>query len=173
MGKPLIQHVIHQVLPYFKELLVAGGEEQQLAFLNARIVPDEISGQGPLRGIASALAASSHDLNFVLACDIPWVNIPLLQRLLAEAHNCDCVVPMTNEGNYEPLFSVYRKKALPGMHQALEAGERRIVAAYRYCQVKTVPISKSDEITNINTKEDYRRLTNSMAENKISAPPAK
>ncbi|HPO11992.1 MAG TPA: molybdenum cofactor guanylyltransferase [Candidatus Hydrogenedentes bacterium] len=158
MGKPLIQHICVQVAPHFDELLIAGGKERQLHFLNARIVPDEISGQGPLRGIASALADSHHDLNFVIACDIPWVNFTLLRNLLREANNCDWVIPITAEGHYEPLFAVYRKSALPGMRQALEEGERRVVGALRHCRVKTVCIPSSDGIKNINTKDDYRKL---------------
>ena len=162
MGKPLIQHVCDQVRPHFDELLIAGGESRQFAFLNDRIVPDEIPEQGPLRGIASALAVSCYDLNFVIACDIPWVSFPLLRRLLQEAHDCDCVVPITVEGYYEPLFSVYRKSALPGMHRALEEGKRRVIAAFPHCRVKTVSFSESDGIANINTMSDYRMLTQCM-----------
>jgi len=158
MGKPLIQHVCAQVAPHFDELLIAAGEGREFAVLNAPVVRDEVPGQGPLRGIASALAVSRHDLNFVLACDIPWVNGPLLKKLLQEAHGCDCVIPITAEGHYEPLFAIYRKSALPGIRRALEDGERRVVAVFRYCRVKTVSIPSSDEIKNINTMDDYWRL---------------
>lgn len=159
-GKPLIQHVCDQVRPYFDELLIAGGDETQLAFLKAHIVPDKASGQGPLRGIASALEAARYDLNFVIACDIPWVNFVLLKRLLQEAFDCDCVVPVTAEGNYEPLFSVYRKSALPGMLRVLEEDKRRIVAAYRHCRVKSVLMTESYAIQNINTLTEYTALAN-------------
>jgi len=159
MGKPLIQHICIQVAPHFDELLIAGGEERHLHFLNARIVPDEIPGQGPLRGIVSALAVSRHDLNFVIACDIPWVNSTLLRNLLQEANDCDWVIPITAEGHYEPLFAVYRRSALPGMRRALEDGERRVVAALPHCRVKTMCIPSSDGIKNMNTKDDYRELS--------------
>ena len=159
MGKPLIEHVCMQLRPHFEEVIIAGGELRRLAFLNARIIPDQVPGQGPLRGIASALTASRHDLNFVIACDIPWVNIALLRKLLREAHDCDCVVPITSEGHHEPLFSVYRKSALPSMMRALDEGERRIISAFRYCLAKTVSISEEESIKNINTLSDYTMLT--------------
>ncbi|HNR29743.1 MAG TPA: molybdenum cofactor guanylyltransferase [Candidatus Hydrogenedentes bacterium] len=157
-GEPMIQHIHRQVAPHFDELLIAGGADGQLAFLNARVVPDEVPGQGPLQGIASALAVSRHDLNFVIACDIPLVNLALLGALLREANDCDCAVPVTPDGRCEPLFAVYRKSALPAMRRALQAGERRVVAAFQYCRVKTVPLASPDEIKNINTLDDYREF---------------
>ncbi len=161
MGKPLIQHIYDQLYPHFDETIIAGGEKKCLSFLKARIISDEVSGEGPLRGIASALTASRHNLNFVIACDIPWVNVGLLRRLLRESHECDCVVPVTAEGYYEPLFAVYRKSALAAMRRALEEGKRRIVAAFPYCRVKTVLLSESETIKNINTMLDYYTATHS------------
>lgn len=157
-GKPLIQHVCEQLKPHFDGLLIAGGEDTRFDFLDVRVVCDEVPGQGPLRGIASALAVSRHDLNFVMACDIPWVNNALLHHLLQEAQECDCVVPVTAEGHYEPLFAVYRKSALPAMRRALEAGQRRIVAAFPHCRVKTLPIPPMVKLANINTPDDYKEL---------------
>jgi molybdenum cofactor guanylyltransferase len=161
-GKPLIQHVCDQVRPHFDEILIAGGENRQFGFLEAPVVPDEVPDQGPLRGIASALAASCHDLNFVIACDVPFVNCVLLRTLLQESHGYDCVVPVTVEGHYEPLFAIYRKSALPGMLHALEEGKRRVIAAFPHCRVKAVAFSGLDGIENINTMSDYNMLTHGM-----------
>lgn len=158
LGKPLIQHVCEQIRPCFDELLIAGGSSRRFSFLDVPVIQDEVPGQGPLRAIVSALAVSRHDLNFVIACDIPCVNKALLRNLLRQARGCDCVVPVTIEGHYEPLFAVYRKSALPAMRRALEDGERRVVAALSRCRVKTVQIPPSDEIKNINTMDDYRKL---------------
>lgn len=157
LGRPLIQHIHGQLRPYFSEILVAGDSVERYAFLEARLVSDEVPGQGPLRGIVSALAASQNDLNFVIACDIPWVDHALLKILLREAHGCDCVVPVTLEGYYEPLFAVYRKSALPAMRRALEAGQRRVVAAFSDCRVRTVVVPDRKWLDNINTPDDYER----------------
>ena len=157
-GKPLIQHVCDQIRPIFDELLIAGDDPGRFGFLGADVVPDEVAGQGPLRAIASALAVSRHDLNFVAACDTPFINKVLLDTLLLKAEECDCVVPVTSAGHYEPLFAVYRKSVLPAMRRALEEGERRVVAVLGCFKTETVRIAPSDEIKNINTMEDYRKL---------------
>jgi len=51
---------------------------------------------------------------------------------------------------------------LPGMQRALEEGERRVIAAFPYCRVKTVFYSASDSLKNINTMSDYNMLTRGL-----------
>lgn len=157
-GKPLVQHVCDQLKPRFREVLIAGGEQNQLAFLGLPVIPDEAPGQGPLMAIASVLAVSRHELNFVTACDMPWVNEILLSQLLRQSSGYDCVVPVTPAGHYEPLFAVYRKSALPAVRRALDNGERRVSAAYRHCAVLKVPLFPGQELQNINTMDHYNRL---------------
>jgi len=162
LGRPLIQHICEQLRPHFRETLIASNSAGKLAFLNLPVIPDEVPRQGPLRGITSALAASRHDFNFVIACDIPRVDYALLGLLFQEAQGCDCAVPLTREGHYEPLFAVYRKSALPAMRYALEIGERRVVAGLRRCRVRTIVVPDRRWLDNINTVGDYQRLMQSM-----------
>jgi molybdopterin-guanine dinucleotide biosynthesis protein A len=56
-------------------------------------------------------------------------------RMLVMAENCDCVIPRSAAGP-EPLFAVYRKSAVPAMHEVLGAGERRISAIFPRVQVR-------------------------------------
>lgn len=162
LGKPMIQHLCEQAAPYFDEMLISAAEGRRYAFLKIPVVRDAVPGQGPLRGIASALAVSKHDLNFVMACDIPWTDGEFILSLLRDADGVDCVVPVSAEGHYEPLFAVYRKSALPAMLRALEEGERRVADAFPYCQVRTAPVPPQVRLSNINTMRDYRRLVRSL-----------
>jgi len=155
---PLIEHVCAQLRTHFGQVLVAADEAARFAFLGVDLVEDRATGQGPLMGIASALDASAHDLNFVVACDIPVIDLPFVSTMLREAADADCVVPRTTEGHLEPLFAVYRKSALPAIRTALDAGCRRIVAAFEHCRVKYVALPESLRLTNVNTVADYERL---------------
>ena len=156
-GRPLIQHVCDQLRLLVSDILIAANSDGRFSFLSLPVITDEVPGQGPLRGIASALAASRHDLNFVIACDIPWVDHVLLKFLLQEAQGCDCVMPVTREGYYEPLFAVYRKNALPAMLSALESGQRRVTALFPYCRVRTIVVPDRKWLDNVNTRDDYQR----------------
>ena len=52
-------------------------------------------------GIASALEASKNEINFVVACDIPHIDLHCIRKMLAEAKEADIGVA---GGNGEGLI---------------------------------------------------------------------
>ncbi|HPC17989.1 MAG TPA: molybdenum cofactor guanylyltransferase, partial [Candidatus Hydrogenedentes bacterium] len=157
-GRPLIEYVCNQLRGAFPEVLVAANDATRLAFLNLPVIPDVMPGQGPLGGIAATLAASNYDLNFFVACDIPFIDFTLVERLMRAAAGCDGAVPATPEGHLEPLFAVYRKSLLPAMRDALARGNRRIRDVFTQGRVNTIPLRGSLAPRNLNTVEEYRAL---------------
>jgi molybdopterin-guanine dinucleotide biosynthesis protein A len=155
-GKPLIEHICDQVRPHFKEVIVSAAGPETYRSLGVRVVPDRKPGEGPLMGMASALAASGTDMNLVVACDIPEINIPFARRMLREADGYDAVVPRRRT-LIEPLFAVYRKNTVGLMEDLLAMGERRIRPLYARCKTRFVPLPRSRWLKNLNTKEEYRR----------------
>jgi molybdopterin-guanine dinucleotide biosynthesis protein A len=104
-------------------------------------------------GIASAAAAAAHERVFVTACDIPVIDLDTVARMLVLAADYDCVIPMSPVG-HEPLFAVYRKSAVPAMHDALEAGERRISAVFPRVRTCFYELGRARWYRNLNTRED-------------------
>jgi len=75
-GRPMIEHICRKLRPHFSQVLISAGDEERYAFLGAPVIPDRVPDRGPLMGIASALGASAHDRNVVVACDMP--DVPVL-----------------------------------------------------------------------------------------------
>ncbi|MBN2244716.1 MAG: NTP transferase domain-containing protein, partial [Candidatus Aminicenantes bacterium] len=46
------------------------------------IVLDESPGEGPMAAICHALQAARFEKNFVIACDIPGINLEFIKRLV-------------------------------------------------------------------------------------------
>lgn len=153
---PLIEHVYRQLRPHFRQVLISAATADGYGFLGAPVIVDPVSGDGPLRGIATALAASDHDTNLVMACDIPAVDVGLLRHMLRLAPGCDCVVPRTAGGHCEPLFAVYRKSALGAIEQVLRSGDRRIRDVYDLCDTRYVDLDPGREFANLNTLDQYQ-----------------
>jgi molybdopterin-guanine dinucleotide biosynthesis protein A len=153
-GIPMIEHIHGQLKSHFKQTLVSANDIDKYAFLGTEVVPDSTTGQGPLMGIASVLAASEHDLNFVTACDMPEVNMGLVRRMLREADGFDAVVPTAN-GRMEPLFAIYRKSLRDVFQDTLAQGKRKIRDAFDECSVKYLDITEAGPLMNLNTREDY------------------
>jgi len=154
-GHPMIEHVCQQLRGHFDQLLVSADDAHKYAFLGLDVVPDEVPGQGPLMGLASTLEASVNELNVVVACDIPEIDMTLLRQMLSLADGYDIVLPRSSEGLSEPLFAVYRKSVCPIMQKALSSGERWIRAIYDGCRTRYIDLPETRQIININTMKEY------------------
>jgi molybdopterin-guanine dinucleotide biosynthesis protein A len=156
-GRPIIEHICDQLRGTFSQILISSDEVEKLAFLGLKIIPDKMPGQGPLMGIASALGVSANELNLVVACDIPYIDIRFVRKMLAEARAVDMVIPTTGNEKYEPLFAVYRKSAIEAINQVLSSGARKISDAFAHCNVKYIKL-KANQFTNLNTMEEYEEF---------------
>ncbi len=157
-GKPVIKHIFEQLHPHFSQVLVSSNDVSKHSFLGLKVVPDEVVGKGPLIGIASALRVSANKVNFIIACDIPDVNISFIRRMLRESKGFDAVVPQTGPDMYEPLFAVYKKDALVAIDKAIAAESYRIITALSDCKVNYIDLACVGQLKNLNTMKDYREF---------------
>ena len=159
-GQSMIEAICEQLRGSFDEILISANEVDKFAFLGFEVVPDKVPEQGPLMGIASALEASANELNFVVACDIPKINLNCVNRMLNEAieSQADIVIPAIGEEKYEPLFAIYRKTALESINKALSSGKRKIIEAFTLCRVKHIELDNTDWLVNLNTMADYEEF---------------
>ena len=155
-GRTMIEHVCNQFSDHFGQILVSSDDLNKNIVPGVDVVPDRVPGQGPLMGIASALEASDHDLNLVVACDMPEPDLTFARQMLSQAGGYDVVVPRTEQLLLEPLFAVYRKSVLSVMRELLMSGERRIRSVFDHCKVKVLDLPKRKRIINLNTKKEYR-----------------
>ena len=153
--RPMIEHIYKQLAPYFSQIIISANDEARYSFVDAPVIQDEVVGKGPLMGISSTLRASINEVNFVIACDMPEIDIDYVRAMLRQARDYDAVVPQVGPKHYEPLFAVYNKKALPLIGRALESGISGVVEALSYCNVKYIDLS-SKRFENINTMGDYQ-----------------
>ncbi len=154
-GRPMLEHIYNQLRSHFEQIIISADEPDKYDFIGAEVVCDRVSGQGPLMGISSAMQASRNDLNFVIACDIPNVNISFMKRLHREAEDFDAIIPISDEDKYEPLFAVYRKTLLEVMDSTLSSGKRKITDALKGRSVKFIPLDNPGWLRNLNTMNDY------------------
>jgi molybdopterin-guanine dinucleotide biosynthesis protein A len=110
-------------------------------------------------GIASALKASSSELNFIVACDIPNIKLRYVRKMLTEADEskADIVIPTSNDGQNEPLFAIYRKSAIDAINKVLSSGGRKIADIFSLCNVRYIEFDDADWLINLNTMVEYEK----------------
>jgi molybdopterin-guanine dinucleotide biosynthesis protein A len=102
-------------------------EAYQHIFPGDDIVPDHtaLAVKGPLLGILSAHHHYPGEDIFVLACDMPLMDVSILKQLFEEYSGDkenDCFV-FTNDGEPEPLCAIYTAGALKKIISTLEDGK--------------------------------------------------
>jgi molybdopterin-guanine dinucleotide biosynthesis protein A len=167
VGKPAIKYIFDQIRPYFNQILISSDNLSEYSFLSVDIVPDRITGRGPLMGIASALEASANEVNFVIACDIPKVDIDLVRMMVRESREFDAVIPKTGPLWYEPLFAVYKKSTLTIIEKLIASGNNRVIDIYEHCKVKYVDLPFDQQPKNLNTMKDYSEFMRKESSDKF------
>ncbi len=166
-GQPLIRRVIDRVSQVAEDVVVVAADEAQAQALpledRGRVALDLHPGGGSLGGIFSGLSAARHHWAVVVACDMPFLNLDLVRRMLSLREGADAVVPVL-EGRPEPTHSVYSKICLPHMERLLLANDLKISLFFDKVRVSYVP---EDEILsldserlsffNVNSPDDLER----------------
>jgi molybdopterin-guanine dinucleotide biosynthesis protein A len=161
-GETLIARVVRTLGASFGEIVVVAAPDQELPDLPARLVRDQIPYQGPVGGMCYGLRVVSGDPCFITACDAPFLNLQVIEAILAALENVDVAVPMWQD-RLQPLHAIYRKRVRPALEKQLAAGQHRPIDLYR--EVATRILSEQElhkldpeglSFFNLNTPEDYQ-----------------
>ncbi|MDD3876638.1 MAG: molybdenum cofactor guanylyltransferase [Bacteroidales bacterium] len=154
-GKPLIQHIVEQLDMCFDQVIIGSNEPDKFKFLNKEVIPDIEKNKGPLMGIMSCLKSSKNECNFITACDIPEMNINLINRMISMSSDVDIVMPVSENEKYEPLYAVYNKKVITFAEEILKNNGRKITNVLKYAKVEFVDFDNETWYFNINRKSDF------------------
>ena len=124
-GVTLLQLGIERLRPLAREVIVIGDPEKYAEHWS-HVIPDDSPGDGPLRGIATALKHARYVKVLVTACDMPSINDRLLIQLKNALDNGgDAIVPR-HAGKVEPMAAAYHKRSLESFENCLSKGSYRL-----------------------------------------------
>lgn len=168
-GKPLVQHVIDRLGGLADEIVITTNDPEAYRPLGYRTARDAEPGAGALAGLLTALATATGDRVLVTACDMPFASPRLAGQMLRWAPPAEAVVPQ-HDGDFEPLFAVYRRVCLPAIQRALQRGDRRVISffgevALREVNETDVRLIEPDPwcFFNVNTEADLAEAERRLA----------
>jgi molybdopterin-guanine dinucleotide biosynthesis protein A len=159
-GRPLIATVIDAVAGLGDELILITNKPDDYAHLGLPMFGDLYPETGPLGGIYTALRQAAHPHVLTVACDMPWLNRPLLEYMAGLRQTADVVVPRWDKYP-EPLHAVYSQACLEPIREKLDAEQYKITAFYGRVTVRFVDreeIERYDpegrSFVNVNTPDE-------------------
>ncbi len=162
-GETLVARAVRTLETLSDDVIVVTNAPESFSGLAARLVGDVIVGGGALSGVHAGLAAARHEFAMVVGCDMPFLNLALLQYMVALAPGHQAVVPHW-QGEFEPLHAIYSRQCVAIIEAILRRGGRRIVELYTSIRVRYLEpeeISRFDppglSFFNINSPEDWER----------------
>jgi molybdopterin-guanine dinucleotide biosynthesis protein A len=163
--KTLFENIYGLISDYCKEVLISANNHTGYSFHEQRIIPDCITGLGPIGGIYSCLKHSGTENNLVVAVDIPFINKGLIQFLLSNMADAELIIPVSVNGKAEPLCALYNKSVLPYLEKMIAKKDLKVQNLIHYCKSKKLLVSHEQEFyhdrlfNNINTPDDLNQLT--------------
>lgn len=123
-GQTLLERAVIFCRSFASEVLISSdSEDHQIEGIKR--IPDMFKDCGPISGIYSCLKVSSHDWNFVLSVDAPFVKKEFVDLLVKSATDFEAIVPV-HHGKKEPLIALYSKKTIPQFEQKIKAGNFKL-----------------------------------------------
>ncbi len=164
-GRTLIEIVQESVAGLGAETVLITNKPDEYAHLGLPMVGDLYPEHGPLGGIFTAVHAAAFPHVLIVACDMPWLNRPLLQYMLSLRQTADVVVPRW--GKYpEPLHAIYSKACLQPIEEKLKAQRLKIIGFYNEVTVRFVERAEIEQVggngrsfANINSPDDLREAS--------------
>jgi len=146
----MIGMVLERLSAVADDVIVVADDQARYAPLGVRVVPDLSRHVGALGGIQAAITWSAHEYCLVVACDMPFLNLALLQRMADEPRDYDVLVPLIpgesrqrDDGLvYQTLHAIYSKRCLPFIEKRIAEGRKQVVSFFDDVRVRTIDVAE-------------------------------
>ncbi len=162
-GQPLIARIIKVLKALFPEILIVANKREAYRDYDLPVVQDLIKGKGPLGGIFTGLCYSTSDYNFVVGCDMPFIEPSLVKFMVESSEGYDVVIPEIG-GEVEPLFALYSKSCIAVIFEHLMRDNLKTREILDKLKVKRIGKKEIDRFDprrlsffNLNTPADQKR----------------
>jgi molybdopterin-guanine dinucleotide biosynthesis protein A len=179
-GITMIDRMRNLLLAIYMPEIYLIGDPLKYAVTGLECVPDRWPGEGPLGGIITALLHTENRKrrrvavlqvnqkqrprnNFILSCDMPFLNEKWMQEFFFRAlrSDADVVLPKSDSG-LEPMCARWLTSARPVIEDQFNKGVRKVTKVFEHLKTEVLDEAAwkrfdSDNrlFWNMNTPEDY------------------
>ncbi|WHZ03069.1 molybdenum cofactor guanylyltransferase [Neobacillus sp. YX16] len=152
--KTTIERMVDILKIYFDDIILVTNDMESYQFLGVKMVSDHYPGKGPLAGFHAGLMASDYDVNFITACDMPFISGELAATLVNMIDHHDALVPVIN-GKMQTLCAVFQKKSVAKIEECIENGRLPIKHLLEHLNVLYVTEKELQANSNIDMERVF------------------
>ncbi len=163
--QPVVERVLAKVRALSDDVFISTNSPEKYQKFGLSTVTDIYPNKAALGGIYSAIYAAQHHHVLVVACDMPFLNVELLQYLIKLAPSADVVAPLIEPPQPETMHAVYSKNCLPAIEPRLQTNRLRIIGFFDEVSVRYVTraeVAQFDphfySFINMNTPEEWANV---------------
>ena len=143
-GQRILDYVVSNLRQATGELplLVANAADAETWYPGLKVVRDVLPQRGSLGGIYTAVTVTQGPV-LLVAWDMPFVPVPLLQALIEGSNGYDAFLPESGgKRGVEPLCAVYGPACGPAIRERLEQEDYRAIGFHDAVRVGTLALEE-------------------------------
>ncbi|MEW6089061.1 MAG: molybdenum cofactor guanylyltransferase [bacterium] len=159
-NRTIFEREIDVLQKLFSEIIITANNPVLFRSCGLKIYKDFIPNKGPLGGILTGLSISASNKNFIVSCDMPFLNEKVITYLSSQFINCDLLIPCWH-GQLMPLHGFYSKNCLNTIENQIGKNKLKLLDITRHLKTKYIreyELKKFDKdgksFFNVNTLED-------------------
>jgi len=155
----------------FREVLVVIAQDSPPLGVDARVVRDLVPDCGSLGGLYTGLMQATTPYIFVVACDMPFLNQPVIAQFTSRTAIADIVMAKL-DGRLHPMHALYSKRCVPALEEMIRARQLKIQEIVSELSLRVCYVTEADLLTidpsgrsfyNVNTMEDLEAARSLLA----------
>ncbi|MDD2511528.1 MAG: molybdenum cofactor guanylyltransferase [Syntrophomonas sp.] len=158
-----IEIIIEKFTAFFSETMIITNDPELYLHLGLPVFTDVYPRQGPVSGIHSALYHAANEAVFLLGCDMPFVEMQVVEYMLQMLGDHDSVVPCI-DSQLQPTSAVYHRKCLPLFTSCLENQRLKLTRIF-YEEIDALVIQEEELAQFGNPREIFFNVNDPTALN--------
>jgi molybdopterin-guanine dinucleotide biosynthesis protein A len=155
----------------FREVLVVIAQDSPPLGVDARVVRDLVPDCGSLGGLYTGLMQATTPYIFVVACDMPFLNQPVIAQFTSRTAIADIVMAKL-DGRLHPMHALYSKRCVPALEEMIRARQLKIQEIVSELSLRVRYVTEADLLTidpsgrsfyNVNTMADLEAARSLLA----------
>lgn len=158
----IIERISELMKGLFNRVLLITNTPDEYKFLGLEIFEDDYKNVGPLAGIHSGLFHSTTEKNFIISCDMPFVDKGVIEFITG--YKTDKLITITKaDGFFQQLCGLYSKKVLPEIEKLIKGEGIKIDTTHlNKCGCKVLQLVQNVDAEIIDIANEYSAYKEGM-----------